>query len=356
MFLPDRYVKGECPVCHTRGPVRRLLRELRLYLHARQADQPRLDASSAPRPCGASPSTTSSSSAISPTCCASGLEGGGARQPEVRAKLAEWFEAGLQDWDISRDAPYFGFEIPGAPGKYFYVWFDAPIGYLGSFKALCDKRGLELRRVPEAPTAPPSCITSSARTSATSTTCSGPRCCTARAAASRRAVFVHGFLTINGAKMSKSRGTFITARRYLELPAARAAAFLLREQAQRRRRRHRPVARGFRRARELRHRRQAREHRQPLRGLRAARRRQARGPTTRSARCTTEFAALRGTIADLYDARDYSAAHRAASWVSPIAPTSTSTRTSPGRSRRIRRRPPRSSRSARRASTCSACS
>ena len=70
------------------------------------------------------------------------LEGGGARQPQVRAKLAEWFEAGLQDWDISRDAPYFGFEIPGAPGKYFYVWFDAPIGYLGSFKALCDKRGL----------------------------------------------------------------------------------------------------------------------------------------------------------------------------------------------------------------------
>ena len=60
----------------------------------------------------------------------------------MRAKLAEWFEAGLQDWDISRDAPYFGFEIPGAPGKYFYVWFDAPIGYLGSFKALCDKRGL----------------------------------------------------------------------------------------------------------------------------------------------------------------------------------------------------------------------
>ena len=71
------------------------------------------------------------------------LEGGGARQAEVRAKLAEWFEAGLQDWDISRDAPYFGFEIPGAPGKYFYVWFDAPIGYLGSFKALCEKRGLD---------------------------------------------------------------------------------------------------------------------------------------------------------------------------------------------------------------------
>ena len=55
--------------------------------------------------------------------------------------MQEWFESGLQQWDISRDAPYFGFEIPGAPGKYFYVWLDAPIGYMGSFKNLCDKRG-----------------------------------------------------------------------------------------------------------------------------------------------------------------------------------------------------------------------
>ncbi len=67
----------------------------------------------------------------------------GTLQASVRAKLDEWFQAGLQDWDISRDAPYFGFEIPDAPGKYFYVWFDAPIGYLGSFKALCERRGLD---------------------------------------------------------------------------------------------------------------------------------------------------------------------------------------------------------------------
>ena len=68
----------------------------------------------------------------------------GSLQDAVRSKLDEWFNSGLQDWDISRDAPYFGFEIPGAPGKYFYVWFDAPIGYLGSFKAYCDRTGLDL--------------------------------------------------------------------------------------------------------------------------------------------------------------------------------------------------------------------
>jgi methionyl-tRNA synthetase len=144
------------------------------------------------------------------------LEGGGAGQPEVRAKLAEWFKTGLQDWDISRDAPYFGFEIPGAPGKYFYVWFDAPIGYLGSFKALCDKRGLDYDEYLRAGSETelyhfigkdisyfhnlfwPAVLHGSG--------CRKPT-----------AVFVHGFLTINGGKMSKSRGTFVTASRYLEL-------------------------------------------------------------------------------------------------------------------------------------------
>ena len=148
MFLPDRYVKGECPVCHT-------------------ADQ----YGDSCENCG---STYTPDKLINPVSTISGtppvlresehyffklgdftdvlrqwLEGGGARQPEVRAKLAEWFEAGLQDWDISRDEPYFGFEIPGAPGKYFYVWFDAPIGYLGSFKALVRQARARLRRIPE---------------------------------------------------------------------------------------------------------------------------------------------------------------------------------------------------------------
>jgi methionyl-tRNA synthetase len=215
MFLPDRYVKGECPVCHT-------------------ADQ----YGDSCENCG---STYTPDKLINPISTLSGtppvlresehyffklgdftevlrrwLEGGGARQPEVRAKLSEWFEAGLQDWDISRDAPYFGFEIPGAPGKYFYVWFDAPIGYLGSFKALCALRGLNYDEYLAADSKTelyhfigkdisyfhnlfwPAVLHGSG--------CRKPT-----------GVFVHGFLTINGAKMSKSRGTFITASQYLSL-------------------------------------------------------------------------------------------------------------------------------------------
>jgi methionyl-tRNA synthetase len=215
MFLPDRYVKGECPVCHT-------------------ADQ----YGDSCENCG---STYTPDKLINPISTLSKtppvwresehyffklgnftdvlrawLEGGGAGQSEVRAKLAEWFEAGLQDWDISRDAPYFGFEIPGAPGKYFYVWFDAPIGYLGSFKALCDKRGLNYDEYLNADSKAelyhfigkdisyfhnlfwPAVLHGSG--------CRKPS-----------GVFVHGFLTINGAKMSKSRGTFIEAKKYLSL-------------------------------------------------------------------------------------------------------------------------------------------
>ena len=90
----------------------------------------------------------------------------GALQEQVANKMQEWFESGLQQWDISRDAPYFGFEIPNAPGKYFYVWLDAPIGYMGSFKNLC-------------------VITSSVKTSFTSTACSGQQCWKAATSASR---------------------------------------------------------------------------------------------------------------------------------------------------------------------------
>jgi methionyl-tRNA synthetase len=223
MFLPDRYVKGECPVCHT-------------------ADQ----YGDSCENCG---TTYTPDKLINPVSSISGttpvwresehyffklgdfadvlrqwLEGGGARQAEVRAKLAEWFDAGLQDWDISRDAPYFGFEIPGAPGKYFYVWFDAPIGYLGSFKALCDKRGLDYDEYLGADSKAelyhfigkdisyfhnlfwPAVLHGSG--------CRKPT-----------AVFVHGFLTVNGVKMSKTRGTFITASKYLSLLPAEPLRF-----------------------------------------------------------------------------------------------------------------------------------
>ena len=124
--------------------------------------------------------------------------------------------AGLRDWDVSRDAPYFGFEIPDAPGKYFYVWLDAPIGYMASFENLCDARGLDFDDYWKRGQRRRSCITSSARTSCISIRCSGRRRSRARASASPTAVYAHGFLTVNGEKMSKSRGTFITARHYLD--------------------------------------------------------------------------------------------------------------------------------------------
>jgi methionyl-tRNA synthetase len=215
MFLPDRYVKGECPVCHT-------------------ADQ----YGDSCENCGA---TYTPDKLINPVSTISKstpvwresehyffklgdfadvlrgwLEGGGARQAEVRAKLDEWFKAGLQDWDISRDAPYFGFEIPGAPGKYFYVWFDAPIGYLGSFKALCDKRGLNYDEY----------LAADSRTElyhfigkdiSYFHNLFWPAVLHGSGCRKPTAVFVHGFLTVNGVKMSKTRGTFITASRYLSL-------------------------------------------------------------------------------------------------------------------------------------------
>ncbi len=110
----------------------------------------------------------------------------GALQEQVANKMQEWFESGLQQWDISRDAPYFGFEIPNAPGKYFYVWLDAPIGYMGSFKNLCDKRGDSVASMNTGRKIPlPSCITSSVKISFTSTACSGLPCWKAATSASR---------------------------------------------------------------------------------------------------------------------------------------------------------------------------
>ncbi|EOP0589633.1 class I tRNA ligase family protein, partial [Escherichia coli] len=140
----------------------------------------------------------------------------GALQEQVANKMQEWFESGLQQWDISRDAPYFGFEIPNAPGKYFYVWLDAPIGYMGSFKNLCDKRGDSVsfdEYWKKDSTAElyhfigkdivyfhslfwPAMLEGSNFRKPTN-------------------LFVHGYVTVNGAKMSKSRGTFIKASTWL---------------------------------------------------------------------------------------------------------------------------------------------
>lgn len=140
----------------------------------------------------------------------------GTLQPQIANKLAEWLDAGLQEWDISRDAPYFGFEIPDEPGKYFYVWLDAPIGYLASFKNLCERRSdLDFDYYWKKDSTAEvyhfigkDIINFHALFWPSMLTCADFR--------TPSAVFAHGFVTVDGKKMSKSRGTFIMAKTYLE--------------------------------------------------------------------------------------------------------------------------------------------
>jgi len=140
-------------------------------------------------------------------------------QPAVSNKLREWPEAGLQDWDISRDAPYFGFEIPGAPGKYFYVWLDAPVGYMVSFRNYCDKNGIDFDEFWDKSKAASSNTELYHFIGKDIINFHGlfwPAMMDACNLRLPSAIFAHGFVTVNGAKMSKSRGTFVTARSYLD--------------------------------------------------------------------------------------------------------------------------------------------
>ena len=214
MFLPDRYVRGQCPHCGAKDQ------------YGDNCEN-----------CG---STYSPADLIDPISVVSGTTPiekdsehfffrladfedmlkdwirSGHTHSSVTAKLEEWFESGLRDWDISRDAPYFGFEIPDAPGKYFYVWLDAPIGYMASFLNLCNRRNdLDFDAYWSDPDHAelyhfigkdiiyfhalfwPAVLTGSGFRTPTG-------------------VYAHGFLTVNGVKMSKARGTFITARAYLD--------------------------------------------------------------------------------------------------------------------------------------------
>ena len=139
----------------------------------------------------------------------------GTVQNEVSNKLSEWLDSGLQEWDISRDAPYFGFEIPNAPGKYFYVWLDAPIGYMASFKNLCEAKNLDF-----------DCFWNKDSTAelyhfigkdiVNFHALFWPAMLKSADFRTPTKVCVHGFVTVNGTKMSKSRGTFINARTYLD--------------------------------------------------------------------------------------------------------------------------------------------
>ena len=213
MFLPDRFIKGDCPKC---GAVDQ-------YGDGCEA-------------CGATYSPTELKNAVSAISGKKPIEkdsvhyffnladftgmlrdwtSAGHLQAEVRNKLAEWLEGGLQQWDISRDAPYFGFEIPDAPGKYFYVWLDAPIGYMASFKNLCDKQGLDFDEF-WAKDSTAELYHFIGKDIIYFHALFWPAMLSGADFRTPSAIFAHGFLTVNGEKMSKSRGTFITARTYLE--------------------------------------------------------------------------------------------------------------------------------------------
>jgi len=139
----------------------------------------------------------------------------GAMQPEVVNKMQEWFEDGLRDWDISRDEPYFGFKIPGTDDKYFYVWVDAPIGYMASFKELSERENLDFDDWWKVDTET-ELYNFVGKDIIYFHTLFWPAMLMGSGFRSPTAVFAHGFLTVDGAKMSKSRGTFIRARTYLD--------------------------------------------------------------------------------------------------------------------------------------------
>ena len=213
MFLPDRFIKGECPRCGA-------------------ADQ----YGDSCEVCGATYSPTDLKNPVSAVSGATPVEKeslhyffrltdfedmlrdwttAGHLQHEVSNKLGEWFEHGLRNWDISRDAPYFGFEIPDAPGKYFYVWLDAPIGYLASFKQYCERTGRDFDSwlKPDSDTELYHFI---GKDIIYFHALFWPAMLSGAQLRTPTAIFAHGFLTVNGQKMSKSRGTFIKARTYLD--------------------------------------------------------------------------------------------------------------------------------------------
>lgn len=213
MFLPDRFIKGECPKCHAKDQYGDSCEVCGATYNPTELINPFSAVS------GAAPVRKETEHYFFKLSeCEDFLRTwtrSGTLQAEAANKMGEWFESGLSDWDISRDAPYFGFEIPDAPGKYFYVWLDAPIGYMASFKNLCSKSGLNFDEYWKAGSQTElyhfigkDILYFHALFWPATLQYSGYRTPTK--------VFAHGFLTVNGEKMSKSRGTFITAESYLQ--------------------------------------------------------------------------------------------------------------------------------------------
>ncbi|SNV86193.1 methionyl-tRNA synthetase [Haemophilus pittmaniae] len=212
MFLPDRFVKGTCPNCGAEDQYGDNCEVCASTYSPMDLLNPRSAVS------GATPIVKESEHFFFDLPAFEGMlkdwTRSGTLQPEIANKMQEWFESGLQQWDISRDAPYFGFPIPGTKDKFFYVWLDAPIGYMASFKNLCQREGLDFNEFwAEDSTAElyhfigkdivyfhslfwPAMLQGAGYRKPTN-------------------VFAHGYVTVDGAKMSKSRGTFIQASTYL---------------------------------------------------------------------------------------------------------------------------------------------
>ncbi len=212
MFLPDRFIRGECPKCGA-------------------ADQYGDNCEA----CGATYDPTELKNPVSAVSGATPITKeskhyffklgnfepmlrewtqGDHLQAEVGRKLGEWFDSGLQDWDISRDAPYFGFEIPDAPNKFFYVWIDAPIGYLASYKNYCGRTGVDFNEFMRADS-PTEMVHFIGKDIIYFHALFWPAMLKGAGFRLPNRVYAHGFLTVDGKKMSKSRGTFIKARTYL---------------------------------------------------------------------------------------------------------------------------------------------
>jgi len=216
MFLPDRFIKGECPKCGTADQYGDNCESCGAAYTPNELKNPYSAIS------GAKPELRQSEHyffKLSDPRCQEFLRAWTQRlQSEAANKLQEWLggdgENKLTDWDISRDAPYFGFEIPDAPGKYFYVWLDAPIGYMGSFKNLCAKRGLDFDEYWK-PDSQAELYHFIGKDILYFHTLFWPAELVNAGYRAPTNVYAHGFLTVDGAKMSKSRGTFITAESYL---------------------------------------------------------------------------------------------------------------------------------------------
>ena len=213
MFLPDRFIRGTCPKCGTED---------------QYGDS-----------CESCGSTYAPTDLLNPRSAVSGSQpilkksehffvrlsdfeeplkewmASGALQPEVANKMQEWFTDGLRDWDISRDEPYFGFKIPGTEDKYFYVWVDAPIGYVASFRELCVREGLDFDAWWEQGSTA-EVYHFIGKDIVYFHTLFWPAMLMGAGMRTPTAVYAHGFLTVDGAKMSKSRGTFIRARTDLD--------------------------------------------------------------------------------------------------------------------------------------------